>query len=83
MSNYLYIFDIRERFKNQDQNTGGFLIYDMINLNEEHVTNLGFMTTEVCIEKELFKCDYLWLVMQEDTHLEDQPGKFALYSFRD
>lgn len=41
------------------------------------------MSTEVDIDGEPFKNDYIWLIMQEDTHLDNQPGKFALYSFRD
>jgi len=42
-SNVLYIFDIRERIKNQNQTTGGFLILDMVNMNEDNVTKLGFI----------------------------------------
>jgi len=42
-SNVLYIFDIRERIKNQDQTTGGFLIFDMVNMIEDNVTKLGFI----------------------------------------
>ena len=91
-SNVLYIFDIRERIKNQDQTTGGFLIFDMVNMIEDNVTKLGFIQTSVFIEKELIKQDYLWMIIQNDkviqdlnmnAQLENQPGKFALYSFRD
>ena len=55
----------------------------MVNMNQDKVTKLGFMSTYVDVRGLRSTRDYLWMIIQEDTQLENQPGKFALYSFRD